>query len=43
MGKLAYLAGQNPGGGPWTTEELVQGFDWNAVPQQDIRLPEGLF
>ena len=43
VGKLAYLAGQNPGGGPWTTEELARGFDWNAVPRQDIRLPEGLF
>ena len=41
VGKLAYLAGQNPGGGPRTPEEL--GFDWNAVPRQDIRLPEGLF
>ena len=42
MGKLAYLAGQNPGGGPRTPEELARGFDWDAVPRQDIRLPEGL-
>ena len=43
IGKLAYLAGQNPGGGPRTPEALAQGFDWDAVPRQDIRLPEGLF
>ena len=42
VGKLAYLAGQNPGGGPRTPEELARGFDWDAVPRQDIRLPEGL-
>ena len=43
VGKLAYLAGQNPGGGPRTPEALAQGFHWDAVPRQDIRLPEGLF
>ena len=43
VGKLAYLAGLNPGGGPRTPEELARGFDWDAVPRQDIRLPEGLF
>ena len=43
VGKLAYLAGQNPGGGPRTPEELARGFHWDAVPRQDIRLPEGLF
>ena len=43
VGKLAYLAGLNPGGGPRTPEALAQGFDWDAVPRQDIRLPEGLF
>ena len=42
VGKLAYLAGQNPGGGPRTPEELARGFDWDAVPRQDILLPEGL-
>ena len=42
IGKLAYLAGLNPGGGPRTPEELARGFDWDAVPRQDIRLPEGL-
>ena len=43
VGKLAYLAGQNPGGGPRTPEALARGFHWDAVPRQDIRLPEGLF
>ena len=43
VGKLAYLAGQNPGGGSRTPEELAQGFDWDAVPRRDIRLPERLF
>ena len=43
VGKLAYLAGLNPGGGPRTPEALAQGFGWDAVPRQDIRLPEGLF
>ena len=42
VGKLAYLAGLNPGGGPRTPEALARGFDWDAVPRQDIRLPEGL-
>ena len=43
VGKLAYLAGQNPGGGPRTSEDLAGHFDWDAVPREDIRLPEGLF
>ena len=43
VGKLAYLAGQNPGGGARTPEELARGFHWDAVPREDIRLPEGLF
>ena len=43
VGKLAYLAGLNPGGGSRTPEELAQGFDWDAVPRRDIRLPERLF
>ena len=28
--------------GPRTPEALARGFDWDAVPRQDIRLPEGL-
>lgn len=43
VGKLAYLAGLNPGGGPRTPRELVEDFRWDRVPQEDIRLPEDLF
>ena len=43
IGKLAYLAGQNPGGGPRTPEALAEDFHWAAVPRRDIPLPEGLF
>ncbi len=43
LGKLAYLAGFNPSAAPKTAPQLLQDFDWEAVPRQDIRLPEGLF
>ena len=43
VGKLAYLAGLNPGGGPRTPEALAEDFHWDAVPRRDIPLPEGLF
>ena len=43
IGKLAYLARQNPGGGPRTPEALAEDFHWDAVPRRDIPLPEGLF
>ena len=43
IGKLAYLAGQNSGGGPRTPEALAEDFHWDAVPRRDIPLPEGLF
>ena len=43
VGKLAYLAGQNPTAAPKTPEALAKTFDWNAVPRQDIPLPQGLF
>ncbi len=43
VGKLAYLAGLNPGGGPRTPRELVEDFRWDRVSQEDIRLPEDLF
>ena len=43
IGKLAYLAGQNPGGGPRTPEALAEDFHWDTVPRRDIPLPEGLF
>ena len=43
VGKLAYLAGQNPTAAPQTPQALAEAFDWNAVPRQDIPLPPGLF
>ncbi len=43
LGKLAYLAGFNPGAEPKTAEQLLADFDWDKVPREDIRLPEGLF
>ena len=43
VGKLAYLAGQNPSAAPQTPQALAEAFDWNAVPRQDIPLPPGLF
>ena len=43
VGKLAYLAGQNPSAAPQTPQALAAIFDWNAVPRQDIPLPPGLF
>ena len=43
LGKLAYLAGFNPSAEPRTAEELLVDFDWEKVPQEDIRIPEGLF
>ena len=43
IGKLAYLAGQNPTAAPRTPGELIEHFRWDAVPRQDIPLPPGLF
>ena len=43
LGRLAYLAGFNPDMAPKSAEELVKEFDWNKVPQADIRIPAGLF
>ena len=43
LGKLAYLAGFNPAMEPRTAEQLLTVFDWNKVPQADIRIPEGFF
>ena len=43
LGKLAYLAGFNPSAEPKNARELLADFDWNKVPREDIRLPEGLF
>ena len=43
IGKLAYLAGQNPTAAPRTPGELIEHFRWDTVPRQDIPLPPGLF
>jgi len=43
IGRLAYLAGCNPSAEPKTAEELIADFDWDKVPREDIRIPEGLF
>ena len=43
LGKLAFLAGFNPSAAPKTAKELLADFDWEKVPNEDIRIPEGLF
>jgi glutamyl-tRNA synthetase len=43
VGRLAFLAGQNPTAAPRTPEALLADFDWDRVPTEAIRLPEGLF
>ena len=43
LGRLALLAGFNPSGEPKTARELLADFDWNRVPREDIRIPEGYF
>lgn len=43
LGKLAYLAGFNPGCEPRSAEQLLSTFDWDKVPKSDICLPEGFF
>lgn len=43
LGKLARLAGFHPSGEPAAAAALLTEFSWEAVPKEDIRLPEGLF
>ena len=43
IGKLAYVCGLQDTPAPAAPQELVPGFSWDKVPQQDILLPEGLF
>lgn len=43
VGRLAFLAGLNPGAGPRTPESLLADFAWEKVPKEELRLPEGLF
>ena len=43
LGRLAYLGGFNPTAEPKTAAELLADFDWEKVPKEDIRIPEGFF
>ena len=43
LGRLAYLGGFNPTAQPKTAAELLADFDWEKVPKEDIRIPEGFF
>ena len=43
LGKLAYLAGFNPSAEPKSACQLLVDFDWEKVPREDIRIPEGFF
>ena len=43
LGKLAYLAGFHPSAAPAPAEALLEEFDWDRVPREDIRIPEGFF
>lgn len=43
LGKLAYLAGFHPSAAPRTAGELLGEFDWDRVPREEIRFPEGFF
>ena len=43
LGKLAFLAGFNPDGQPKTARQLLDTFQWDRIPQEDICIPEGFF
>ena len=43
LGRLAFLAGFNPGGEPRSAEALLADFEWDKVPKEDIRIPNGFF
>ena len=43
IGRLGYVCGLQKAPDPRTPAELADGFRWDKVPRQDIRLPEGLF
>ena len=43
VGRMAYALGLQDTPAPRTPTELLNGFDWNKIPRQDIALPEGLF
>lgn len=43
VGRLAFLAGLQPAPAPRTAQSLVEGFAWEKVPREDVRIPKGLF
>ena len=43
LGKLAYIGGFNPSAEPKTAVRLLEDFDWEKVPKEDICIPQGLF
>ncbi len=43
VGRLAFLAGLQGEPAPRTAKSLLDGFAWEKVPKEDIRIPEGLF
>lgn len=43
IGRLAGLAGLNPGGGPKTPADLLADFSWERVPKTDLVVPPGFF
>ena len=43
IGRMAYALHLQDTPAPRTPEELLNGFSWEKIPQQDIALPEGLF
>lgn len=43
IGRMAYALGLQDTPAPRTPQELLNGFNWNRIPRQDIVLPAGLF
>lgn len=43
LGKLAFLGGFHPSAAPCRAEGLLDEFDWDRVPRQDVRIPPGFF
>ena len=39
IGRLAFLAGLQDAPRPTAAKDLVEGFDWDKVPEEDIRIP----
>ena len=43
LGRLAFLGRFNPSAAAKSAAELLRDFDWEKVPREDIRIPQGLF